>query len=179
METLTELVACRALEDLARQVPPDQAVVEVGVHQGGSLRFLAAGARGPLYGIDTWGMKEAYGGRPERGRRARYTPANQRIAQRLVPTAVLIRNLGTAVAASWDREPVGGLFIDAEHRYGAVMADLRSWLPHLAPGAWVAFDDCDTRFLGVQQAVAELTAEDGPLVMERMVGNRLAVTRLR
>ena len=47
------------------------------------------------------------------------------------------------------------LFIDGDHSYQAVRADLLAWEPYLTPGATILFHDCDESSPGVVQAVAE------------------------
>ena len=47
------------------------------------------------------------------------------------------------------------LFIDGDHSYQAVRADLEVWYDHLAPGATILFHDHDETSPGVMQAVAE------------------------
>jgi len=50
------------------------------------------------------------------------------------------REPSAEMAKSWTR-PIRLLWIDGDHRYTGVKADLESFLPHLAPGALVAFHD--------------------------------------
>jgi len=46
------------------------------------------------------------------------------------------------------------VFIDADHSYDAVMADIRAWLPKLRPGGFITGHDYDrTRFPDVVRAV--------------------------
>lgn len=53
--------------------------------------------------------------------------------------------------------PFDIIFIDAEHTYEAVKADIQAWLPHLAPdGVMVGHDFNTLQFPGVTQAVEEI-----------------------
>lgn len=66
---------------------------------------------------------------------------------------------GDLVGPAWIPGPVDLLFVDADHSYAAVRADYHRWLPYMAPGGVVLFDDRhwegDTRFWD------ELVAEHG------------------
>ena len=174
-EQLTELEAMEYLGAMARLTPDTQAVVELGVHQGGSLVYLAR-HHANVYGVDPWALEGAYPKRP-RMRRV-YNAGNMRIAQELLDSedleATLIRGFSTEVAAGWD-EPVGLLYIDAVHTLEAVVSDFIAWKPHLVSGAWVCFDDHNERYPGVLAAVSSLCRSD--LTWIELVGTRLAVTR--
>lgn len=172
-EQLTEPDGLAKLAELARQT--SAAIVEIGVHQGGSLVELAKHG-GQVYGIDPWGMTGAYQTRP-RMRRV-YHPGNMAVAKRVLDEAgveaELIRGFSVEVAKTWT-EPVGLLYIDAVHTEAAVLADFRAWQPHLVPGAWVCFDDHNARYPGVLTAVTMLCKTD--LDWIELAGTRLAVTR--
>lgn len=179
IKTLTEQISCTWLCDVAAKVPRDQAIVEVGVFQGGSLAYLAKGALAgddpPVFGVDAWGLGDTYRTRPHL--RRQYGPHNQAFAAEAAPTATLIRGLSTIVAGYWRGPKIGLLFIDADHSYASVMADYWVWQPHLASDALVAFDDYWTgRFPGVIQAVNELMAV-GDLTDFQLIGKRLATAR--
>ncbi len=56
-------------------------------------------------------------------------------------------------AAAWPRNvPLDLVFLDGDHRYASVAADIRAWLPHVAPGGVLAGHDHGI-FDGVTQAV--------------------------
>lgn len=145
---------------LAEDVPTDEAVVELGVFQGGSLIYMASG-HPDVYGIDPWGLDGPhlsnelttrwYGGKQG----LQNMLATERLLAKHGLSATLIRGFSTEVAETWDK-PVGLLHIDAHHTYIDVMADFAAWQPHLASGATVVFDDYFDRFPGVMQAVDEL-----------------------
>lgn len=60
------------------------------------------------------------------------------------------------VAAGWN-EPVDLLYVDGWHSYDAVIADGEAWLPHLADGGVVVFDDY-VAYEEVRHAVRDLAA---------------------
>jgi predicted O-methyltransferase YrrM len=64
-------------------------------------------------------------------------------------------------AACW-REPIDYLYIDADHSYEAVWADLRAWVPHLKPGGLLLGDDYGSPgYPGLTQAWDEFERASG------------------
>lgn len=59
-----------------------------------------------------------------------------------------------SVAVEWD-EPIHVLFIDGDHSYPAVKADIEKWTPFVPVGGVVIFHDC-TDHQGVKRAVDEM-----------------------
>lgn len=184
-EGLTENIACEWLYRYARCVPAEQAIVEIGVYRGKSLLALAegslAGNRAPVWGIDPWNLDRPSKPKYKSDETFRY--ATRAIAAS--PAAELVspvRAFGSAVALTWSaspgRPPVGLLYVDADHRYEPVLADYRSWAPHLASDAILCWDDYHSDFPGVIQAVNELYAL-GEISKPRLAPgcSRLAVAR--
>lgn len=52
----------------------------------------------------------------------------------------LINVESTVLTKGWNK-PIGLLFIDGDHRYGAVRDDYESWYPHVIDGGIIALDD--------------------------------------
>ena len=50
-------------------------------------------------------------------------------------------NAGTVAAAAWWSGLIDYLYIDADHTFDAVTADLEAWWPHLRIGGLIAGDD--------------------------------------
>jgi hypothetical protein len=66
-----------------------------------------------------------------------------------------------AVAQAWTQKNVGLLWIDGDHRYGAVSADYSCWSRFVVQDGLVAFHDQSVP--GVRQLIGELVG-DGQLV---------------
>jgi hypothetical protein len=154
------------LHGLARGTPRGQALVEVGNYRGRSTVALALGSRAgqsvPLYSVDP--HLEFVGPRGGRFGPVDMAALYGNLTRTGVGEAVHVVCLrSTAVALAWDGPLVGGLFIDGDHRYGAVRADFEAWRPQLAPRAWVAFDDCDypdvARLVGERVQAGQLTPQ--------------------
>jgi predicted O-methyltransferase YrrM len=74
---------------------------------------------------------------------------------RLIPST-------TIEAAEWWTEPIDYLYIDADHSYASVLADLRAWVPHVKPGGLILGDDYgNDLYPGVQPAWDEFERTDG------------------
>src|SRR5690554_5838714 len=191
---LTPESVALALADMAAQVPPDRAIVELGTYQGRTALFMAWGARqgrgAHVYAIDPWdlpGKRGPYNQNPEGGRGehrkaftdpgtynwARYNVRANGYANRVT----LIRDFSVKAAEKWSAGPVGLLFVDGDHNYDAVRADVRAWAAHLAPDAVIAFDDYAATHPEVIRAVDDMVNE-GVLEPVEVYHDRLAVTRL-
>lgn len=154
---------------LARDGEGEGAIVEVGSWMGKSTVWLAAGsmARGRerVHAIDT------FEGSPEHKDMAVLREEGStfnRFTQNLENAGVRAqvepqRAASLEAAAHWDGRPIRLLFIDGDHAYEAVKADLEAWLPYVVPGGYLVFDDVIDAFPGVQRLFAEATAEGGPL----------------
>ncbi|AII27263.1 O-methyltransferase [Mycobacterium phage Taquito] len=175
IKTFSNKQALDALAELAAAVPADQAIVEVGVYRGGSLRTIALRASAHVYGVDTWGLEGAYASGSESA--ANYGIDNMMIAQRAVaelPHVTLVRAFSADAAHDYDGPTIGLLYVDGEHTYDAVLTDFHAWRPYLAPEAVVAFDDYRASHRAVVDAVRRLV-RDGHLTAPSVAGGRLAV----
>lgn len=71
--------------------------------------------------------------------------------------ARMLRMTSTDAASLCAGEAFDLVFIDAEHTYDAVRADVAAWLPLVRAGGWIGGHDYGKqRFLGVTRAVDEL-----------------------
>lgn len=129
-------------------------IVEVGSHRGKSTCYLAEGSRLGhgvwVHAIDLW-LK---GKNPHWNKRAIYND----FLRQIEPWSGLIIPImkdSQQAAATW-REPIGLLFIDANHHYEAAKADYDSWADHVLPGGYLVYDD---RFKkAVRKVIAEIKA---------------------
>jgi predicted O-methyltransferase YrrM len=128
---------------MARQVPAEQGIVEVGVYRGRSLCCLAWGAppNVPVYGIDVWLSAEdmVYAGRALK-------------QLNLEHRAILWPTESSKAARTWGGR-VGLLHLDAAHDAASVNEEIEEWLPHCAPGATIMVHDYGATFPGVVWAV--------------------------
>src|SRR5690606_12799566 len=85
----------------------------------------------------------------------------------------LIRDFSVKAAEKWSAGPVGLLFVDGDHRYDAVRADVSAWAAHLASDAVIAFDDYAATHPEVIRAVDDMVNE-GILEPVEVYHDRLA-----
>lgn len=159
---IPEAVGLR-LAELAAEVPPEHAIVEVGSYRGKSTCYLAAGARAglgaPVFAVDPWDLPGNITGRfgfadPATRRAFHAQVASVGLADRI--TAFRARS--EDLARHWTR-PIGLLYIDGSHTEADVRRDWECWSPLLAPAWTVAFDDYRTeRNPGVARVVDRLMA---------------------
>lgn len=149
----TERAALEALATYASQVPAAQAIVEIGSYDGQSACWLGTGSdrgnRAHVFCIDPWSggwagippMDEVMAGFLRRIR-------EHGLEDIITP----LRARSTDVAQIW-LQPIGLLFVDGDHHYRGVSADLEGWMPHLAEDGVVAMHDADRR--GVARVIEE------------------------
>jgi hypothetical protein len=176
------------LARLASLVPAGECIVELGSNRGKSTCFLArgskAGAGVKVHAVDLWTL----GGQGEYQHLGFDLPETldtfrAQVARAKVKSLVVEHHGSTVdVAAGWQGPTVGLLFVDADHRYESVCADLDAWAQHLALGAWVCFHDYTrfepkaTQFPGVVRAVDEWIDRVHPVEVTRT--GRLVAARL-
>ena len=70
-------------------------------------------------------------------------------------------------------------FIDGDHGYDAVTADIRAVERFLVPGAWICFDDAFSCYAGVDRAIREHIIESGRYERCQQLTRKLFVARRR
>lgn len=142
------------LYEMAKQTPPEHAVVELGVYKGRSLLCLAQGHE--AIGVDHLAGEPAESlDMPSEAFSDHIAGSYGNELRRNVDgKATLISTRAADAGNAWSGPPVGLLVHDAGHDYGSVSADIEAWLPNLAPDAVLVFDDAN--FPGVHAAIADL-----------------------
>ena len=140
----------RELWEQSLRLDAGSVIVEIGTFRGGSAIILDAG-RAKVYTIDINGIEP-------------------------IPDTNLNMVIGesTVVASIW-KEPIDLLFIDGDHHYELVSADLKAWLPHVKLKGRVLFHDYDSH-LGVTMA-AHRAIEDKSLEPIKKVGCLLVTVK--
>ncbi len=127
------------LMELASFIPKEQAIVEIGSYMGKSTCYLASGSNGSMvYAIDLWDLgdyKERYK-KPETFKTFKKQISDMDLTQKIT----VIKGNSIEIAKTWD-QPVGLLFIDANHEFEFVKADYEAWHNFVVPGGYIAFHD--------------------------------------
>jgi len=136
--------------------------VELGTWQGASAIPVARAIRrwgGTVTCIDTWAgdIHEATSAQPWM-----LVSCARNIIEAGVGASVRLIPATTREAAATWTTPIDYLYIDADHRYEAVRADLHAWLPWMKPGGLIVGDDYGHQlFPGVKAAWDECEARGG------------------
>jgi predicted O-methyltransferase YrrM len=161
----------RVLRAGAALVTSDRLIVDLGAGRGKSACYLSVGSwegsGARVLSIDLWGSHadSAAARRGDLGRRM----FDLQIRLEGVPSLITAIRGRTDVVPPLGGRLVGLLFVDAGHSADAVRADLRAWLPRLAPGAIVMLHDWDGEFPGVQEAARPLLGEPTSIVRSMAV----------
>lgn len=176
------------LADLAKQVPADQEIVELGVYQGRTAIIMAWGAAqgngAHVTAVDAWDL-------PGNTYHPPFTdPATRETAQANVGNLGyakriwLMHAFASEVGQHWgnpdvgNRKQVGLLFVDDDHSEKGARDAITSWIPHLHRDAVIAVDDYGhPDWPGVKLAVDALV-EEGVLRTPEIFHERLAVTKI-
>jgi hypothetical protein len=129
------------LYSLARIVPSDSAIVEIGSYKGRSTTALALGASGAsIYAIDPHTGDRAL---VERGEAVDTYDVFVRNLKdrRLDDRTVVMRTTSADAAANYSGPPFSLIFIDGWHSTDAVIEDYELWSKHAAADAVYVFDD--------------------------------------
>jgi SAM-dependent methyltransferase len=125
---------------------------ELGAHSGKfTEQLLAAFPRLLMYAVDLWAVTPGYEHYEFRGIREQYRDRMRNYRPR-----VMTLESKTVDAAKLVPDGLDFVFIDADHSYEGVAADIDAWRSKLKPGGLLCGHDYGhPRFPGVKQAVDE------------------------
>lgn len=161
---------------LARVVPREQCIVELGSWLGRSAIMLGGGSQsGNRVGVYCVDHFQAQGlAKPVLEQRAPdlagdylgQFQANVNGAG-LEQIIHAVRNGSAEAGENWTGPPVGLIFIDADHSYAAVRGDWQNWHRHMATQGITAFHDYSNPDYDVTRFVDELIADGRLRSVER------------
>lgn len=134
-----------------------QVVVELGTWLGASAIAMARIVRrwgGTVTCVDTWaGELNDDGGSPVGKNPLMILSTARHMVESGVSASIrLIPSTTLEAATCWTQE-IDCLYIDADHSYAGVLADLEAWYPHVTSGGLLAGDDYGhPLYPGVRQA---------------------------
>lgn len=140
--------------------------VELGTWQGASavpVARMIARWGGTLSCVDTWsGQLDEHGGSLPDKMPVMLVSCARAVVEAGVGATVRLIPATTADAARTWSEPIDFLYVDADHSYEGVLADLFAWVPHVRSGGLIAGDDYDNAiYPGVKRAWDEFEARTG------------------
>lgn len=157
LEGLIESNEGRVLQQLAKEVPTTETIVELGSYKGKSTSYLARGSQqgngAIVHAIDLWGkFGSHYGGR--KGKESIFAQGHEIKRQfdeqlELAGVTDVVRPWEGSTQEVFERwkansvmfKNIGLLFIDAAHDYDNAMNDFKNWSPYVVEGGVVAFHD--------------------------------------
>ena len=139
--------------ELLEQYRP-KVCVELGTWLGASAIPVARSIRrwgGTLTCVDTWAG--AVDGQAADARPWMLLSCARNLLEAGVSANVRLVPATTLDAARWWDRPIDWLYVDADHRYESVLADLEAWTPFVVPGGVILGDDYGSdMYPGVQAA---------------------------
>lgn len=128
----------RALFEAAQAVGSGRWIVEIGSHHGRSTLLLAAAKNDgvQLLAVDPFDDPR-WGG----GAAALTTFQATLRGAGLLDQVDAFSGVSADASATWDRGPIGMLFVDGAHDRASVLTDIDGWAPHLADDASIFFHD--------------------------------------
>ena len=140
-------------------------IVEIGSYCGGSTVVIATAARRRNRAVQVFAID------PFQSDGSHYLAGYERLFDGnvaewgVVDTITKVRTTSVAASIGW-KEPIDFLFVDGDHEYEAVLADIRAFVPFVRDGGIVAFHDYKSGKPGVPRAVDELVAPNHPKIMQ-------------
>lgn len=144
--------------------------VEVGVFAGDLSKRLLSRPDLTLYLIDSWGVMHTDDYKSSGDFHTQLTQEEQDAYYEMTRQSVMfagaraqiVRKSSVEAAKDFADASLDFVFIDADHSYEAVKADIQAWLPKVKPGGFISghdYENTDFPAFGVKQAVDELFRE--------------------
>lgn len=129
--------------------------VELGTYMGASAIPVARSIQrwgGSITCVDTWAGHLNSDGGSNGGPPLMLVTCARAMVEAGLSNVRLIPAMTVEAAKYWT-EPIDFLYIDADHSYRGVSADLEAWVPHVKPGGLIVGDDYDSSlYPGVKEA---------------------------
>lgn len=139
----TKLSELQFLQEIARSLPPGAIVVEVGSWKGRSTVAICDaldGTNAVVWAVDTFRgdaeLVDLHGTIDHEAVRAEFTRNTGEYERLRVLEADSV-----AAAASFADRSIDWVFIDADHSYDAVLADIAAWAPKVKDGGLISGHD--------------------------------------
>jgi hypothetical protein len=126
-------------------------MVEVGVHEGDFSRFLLRNTQGTtLYCVDPYKKfeegvyKDAMNDKSQADFDRMYEGVASSLSAEFSSRVAMVRKLSTDALPFFPNKSLAFVYIDGNHGFSHVLADIEAWLPKIQTGGILAGDDvCD------------------------------------
>jgi hypothetical protein len=136
----------RGLAELAEWIPAGSSMVEIGSYRGESANIFAqSGNLASIVCVDAW-----HGPHYSQGE-----PAFDQVAALWTPLITKRKAAGLDAAKTFKAQSLDFVYIDADHSYDAVRADIDAWNTKVRAGGLIGGHDYCHAFPGVIRAVSE------------------------
>lgn len=143
---------------IVESVPHDGKIVEVGCWKGASTIFLALGAREKnisVFAVDTWLGSDEHKNTEEVKDKKLFSIFIENMKP-VIDDISILRTSSVSASRIFDDNSLDAVFIDADHRYEMVSADIMAWMPKVKTGGILAGHDFCEHWASVKRAVNEL-----------------------
>jgi len=145
------------LQDLIAKLPAGLVMAEIGVFAGQSTRiFMGSRKVKRLYAIDPWA------GDYEQDDGVWHCPFEwEDVYDTFLayadehPEITVMRTSSLSAAAAFQNASLDFAYIDGNHAYNAVLADIAAWRPKIRPGGFLGGHDLSPAYPGVAQALLD------------------------
>jgi hypothetical protein len=111
----------------------DGVIVEIGVLNGQTTKFILENTKAKVYGIDPI--------IPDSMNSALIGDENKiKELEKVYPNFTFIKDYSYNVVENWNKE-IDYIFIDGDHTYDAVKQDFEQWYPHVKVGGIISIHD--------------------------------------
>lgn len=157
---------------IVRRLPANARVAEVGVLTGRLSEYILRNSDARVLMVDNWqtadnqpdhykATRDAHALHTDVARVANHREQSFAVAGRYPGHAEIREGRSTEVAATVEDGSLDMVFLDADHSYEGVRADIKAWLPRVRKGGWIGGHDYGNDepaydFSGVKRAVDEV-----------------------
>lgn len=144
------------LPSLMAELGLPMTAAEIGVAEGFNSADLLSNGIKTLYMVDAWRNlnQSVDGNNVQSWHDKNYNDAIERVKN--YPTAFIIcRGLSVEMSKQIPDNSLGLVYIDCDHSYEGVKADIEAYFPKLVDGGIMAFHDYENKAYGVKRAVQE------------------------
>lgn len=162
-----EIQSRTQLIELMKHLGLPLVAVEVGVAEGIFASELYSLGLEKLYLVDVWEQQTHLKGcasLENAWHENNFLDVLRRFKDK--PNVILLKGLSQVMADKIADNSLGLVYVDGDHTYEGVMADIKSYLPKLVNGGIMAFHDYMNHGYGVNKAVNEFTKGEGVVVLK-------------
>jgi hypothetical protein len=162
------------MDNIKSQLGSIDTAIEIGTWRGDFAQVMCDKlAPDKFYAVDPFALYEGYTDKPnpsEFANQQNLDALAARVADRIgrmLPEgrSQLIRDMSCSVVDTFEDNSEDVVYIDADHKYDPVLADIRAWYPKIKPGGILCGDDyidgSHVEKFGVIPAVNDFAAEHG------------------